>query len=249
LLAATFFHLSHLSPGEQHGADLDSHEVVTDGPEHWGTLDPAFSDCGDGQAQSPIDIVTADVVDQELPDLGSEYAVTPLDIVNNGRTVQVNVAPGSRLSIGEDVYELAQFHAHSPSEHTLDGAHAEMELHLVHANAAGQLAVIGVLLRSGAEHPGLAAIWEDLPREEGASARDSGAQMDGAWLIPANPRFYRYEGSLTTPPCSEGVRWFVLDEQLEVSDEQLAAFREVIPANNRPVQPLHERVVRQRTHR
>lgn len=134
--------------GEHHAAGQGHWGYEGDhGPAHWGALDAGFSACADGMSQSPIDLVTGAAVQEDLPDLTFDYAFTPLDIVNNGHTIQVNVASGQSLMIGADTFGLAQFHFHGPSEHTLDGQHAAMELHLVHEDASGNIAVAGVMIR------------------------------------------------------------------------------------------------------
>lgn len=213
------------------------------GPEHWGTLDPAFFAAKEGVAQSPIDLQTARAFEARLPALQFTSAPVPLEVLNNGHTVQVNCAPGNSLRFGDQSYGLAQFHFHSPSEHTLDGEHAPLEMHMVHKDANGHLAVVGVLIRQGSANGNFDALWQNLPVEEAAAHTVAGASIDPGALLPAERGYFWYDGSLTTPPCSEGVRWFVLQRPLEMSAEQLAKFQQIFNGNNRPVQPLNARLV------
>jgi carbonic anhydrase len=214
------------------------------GPEHWVELSPEFSVCAGGKSQSPIDIAVAATVAEDLHDLVFDYAGTATDIVHNGHTIQVNVGAGHTLEVGPESFQLAQFHFHGPSEHTIDGEHARMEMHLVHESAAGKLAVVGVMMRPGAEHAALAAAWEHMPKVSGGAASLESIEIQVAGLLPEIRHSYQYDGSLTTPPCTEGVRWFVLAEGIEASEAQLAAFEAVTQPNNRPVQPVNGRMVR-----
>jgi len=214
------------------------------GPEHWAEMDPKFSACASGSAQSPIDIVTSDAVAEDLPELVCAYGTAPLAIINNGHAIQVNLPAGDLLQVGPDEYALKQFHFHGPSEHVLDGIHSPMEMHLVHAAADGSLAVVGVMIREGAENAALKAAWGNLPSERGAELEPAGVEVDVAALLPNNLGYYHYSGSLTTPPCSEGVNWFVLRTPIELSKGQIDSFRTIIQANNRPVEPLNGRTVK-----
>lgn len=214
----------------------------TTGPDHWADLSPDYRLAAAGKRQSPIDLT-----DGEAPTSGSlaiDYQSTTLEIVNNGHTVQVNYAPGSTITIGSGTFGLAQFHFHSPSEHTIDGSHLPMEMHLVHANAAGELAVLGVFLKEGRHNPALARIWEHLPTRSGESRSVEDVTLIASDLLPADLSRHVYSGSLTTPPCSEGVSWMVLHTPIEASAAQIQAFRALYHGNNRPTQPLHGRSVR-----
>jgi carbonic anhydrase len=241
------------------------------GPELWGELDPAFSACGAGSSQSPVDIaVTARGGGAALrPD----YHDVPLEIENNGHAIEVPYAlvhaPASALRIGDEVYELLQFHFHAPSEHEVAGELADMEMHLVHQDLSGnQIAVVGVLLVVGPEpNPVVELIFAHAPDEEGVVDLD-GTLVNAKQVLPgfletaANPdapfvltSYWSYSGSLTTPPCTEGVRWFVLKEPLQVSAETVERMHELVrlfphydgyPSNNRPVLPLHDRVITDR---
>ena len=210
------------------------------GPAHWGELSPVWAACGEGTEQSPVDL-PGDVAPSTHPEMEFDYAATPLNIVNNGHTVQVNYAPGSMLTVDGHAWELLQFHFHAGSEHTIDGARSPLEMHLVHRDADGNLGVVGVLFEEGEANAALTDIWANLPAEEGEPADVAGVMADAAALLPAGHASWRYNGSLTTPPCSEGVSWFVMSEKVSISAEQLADFTGIIHDNYRPAQPLEER--------
>jgi carbonic anhydrase len=162
--------------------------------------------------------------------------------LNNGHTVQVNYDTGSYIELNGDRYDLVQFHFHAPSEHSINGRLAEAELHLVHKSAAGNLAVVGILIEAGAENPAFRSTWDNLPAEKG-QVQQLSVEVDATGMLPANQETYRYTGSLTTPPCTEGVKWFVMTEAIKMSDTQLAAFTKIFEGNNRPVQPLNGRTL------
>ena len=214
-----------------------------EGPEHWGELSKDYAACSLGQKQSPINITGA--TREKLPAIDFNYQPSPLKIINNGHTVQANYADGSGIKIGNDVYKLVQFHVHSPSEEQIQGKSYDMVVHLVHKNDAGQLAVVGVLFEKGKENVALAPFVAEIPKQAGPEQTVAGVTVDAARLLPANKSYYTFEGSLTTPPCSEGVRWMVLKSPVQVSAAQLAAIKAVVHHNARPVQPLHGRVVKE----
>jgi carbonic anhydrase len=210
-----------------------------EGPSAWGSLSPEFAACKEGRAQSPIDLANAQMLD--LPDVAFGYTPTALEVVNTGHTVQANVAGAGGIDVDGVHYDLVQFHSHAPSEHTVDGAGADLEVHLVHKSAEGTLAVVGVLMRRGAANTALEPVWANLPPQRGETR--TVASYDPSVLLPADRLTYRYEGSLTTPPCTEGVQWLVLRDGAEISAEQVAAFQALVGPNNRPVQPLGERLL------
>lgn len=210
------------------------------GPEAWGKLSPEFVACSEGQAQTPIDVSKA--VPMGLSDIKFHYQPGKGQVVNNGHTIQVNYAQGSSIEVDGQSYNLAQFHFHTPSEHTVNGKRYDMELHFVHKNEKGQLAVVGVLMDKGANNEALTGLWAALPQEAGAQAELT-EEMALTNLLPANRRVFRYSGSLTTPPCSEGVKWLLMESPIVVSDAQVQAFQQLFPHNSRPVQPLNNRVV------
>lgn len=211
-------------------------------PEHWAELDADFSACA-GRNQSPVDI--RDTVSAELPSIAPSYRAGGLEFVNNGHSVQVNYAPGSHLDIDGIRFELKQFHFHSPSEHHVEGKSFALENHLVHADANNNLLVLALLYEEGAADVALDELVPLLPQEAGASIPIAAA-VDAAALLPADLSYYRLNGSLTTPPCSEGVRWLVLKQPLSASAAQVQAFAAAMNApNNRPVQPAGARLVLQ----
>ncbi len=202
-------------------------------PEHWAELSADYHTCGDGQRQSPIDIDLSKAVADSL---GFDYGPIPIDLVNNGRTIQQAGSEGCTLTLDNRVYELVQFHFHTPSEHTHNGVHYPMEVHLVHRHrATGALAVVGIWIRLGDEQGDLALLGENLPQGTGERIKGSGL-VNPANLLPQDRRFVRYEGSLTTPPCSEGVTWLVMTTPVEVSSRQIETFVERLGNNARPLQ-------------
>ena len=211
------------------------------GPAVWAELDAAFRTCALGREQSPIDLTVG--VRADLTPVDFDYRRTRAAVENTGRTIQVNPAPGAGIVLDGVRYELQQFHFHHRSEHTVDGVETPLEMHLVHRNGSGALAVVGVLFTEGAANAVLAPVWARMPPESGAS-RAAPAPLDLAALLPAGRTTWRYRGSLTTPPCTEGVAWVILTEPLTLSAAQIEAFAALYPNNRRPVQPLGDRVLR-----
>ena len=220
------------------------------GPAHWGTLNVEWSPCGTGQNQSPIDI--HETAKADLPGLSTDFQPASLKIIhnehiadgiNNGHTIQINYTGGDIATVGDEQFQLLQYHFHSPSEHTVNGEHYPMEMHMVHKSDAGHLAVVGVFIAEGAHNAAFDPIWSNLPATKGAETHLENVMVDVDQLLPANTTSYRYDGSLTTPPCSEGVKWIVMTTPIELSAEQIAAFRGIIHGNNRPTQPLNGRQV------
>ena len=210
------------------------------GPEKWGDMEAGFSACKLGKEQSPIDIRNA--TKSALPALDFKYTKSSAEVVNNGHTIQVNLVDGGVLNLDGVPYKLVQFHFHAPSEEKIDGKAYSMVAHLVHKSAEGKLAVVAVLLTVGRANAALDPVFKNLPQTEG-SKKTLGANLNAAELLPAARGYFRYVGSLTTPPCSEGVRWQVLKQPVEVSKAQIAAFRKLYNMNARPVQPLNDRKV------
>jgi len=209
------------------------------GPKEWGGLDPAFSTCKLGKHQSPIDIHGAKAAD--LPAIQFDYKPSELKVIDNGHTIQVNYAPGSTIDVGGSKYELLQFHFHHPSEEKVNGKPHAMVAHLVHKNSDGKLAVVAVLLDKGGKSEVIDAIWKNLPKEKEKEVAVAGVTIDAAKLLPATRGYYAFEGSLTTPPCSEEVRWLVLKTPVKIASTQVAAFGKLYPMNARPTQPLNGR--------
>ena len=213
------------------------------GPTHWGALESDYAACGKGKAQSPIDISSSHTTRQALPELKFDYHTNALHLVNNGHSVQVDIQPGSTLTVGKDHYALVQFHFHHPSEEEIDGKRFDMVAHLVHRDAAGHLAVVAVPLQTGEANSLVTVLWRNLPHGEGHEVVPKGVAINVAGLLPASRGYYTYTGSLTTPPCTEGVRWIVLKTPVTISPHELAIFAHLYPNDARPVQPLNGRVV------
>ncbi|WP_426525284.1 carbonic anhydrase [Bradyrhizobium sp. McL0615] len=210
------------------------------GPDKWGGLDAANQVCSIGHQQSPIDITGA-VTAQQAP-LKISWSKRPGTIVNNGHTVQLNFAEGDRLKVGDRSYELKQCHFHHPSEHRLEGKAFAMEAHFVHAAESGGLAVVGVLIIPGKSHPVFKKIVSTMPQEEGPPVA-ADQTIDPMALLPAKRGYYQYQGSLTTPPCSETVDWLVLMHEIEVAESDIARFAKLYPMNARPVQNRDRRFI------
>jgi len=211
------------------------------GPSHWGELEPDFTACKDGHHQSPIDIRNATKAD--LPPIHFDYKTSPLHIIDNGHTIMVDYAPGSFISVGDKKYELKQFHFHRPSEEKINGKTYEMTLHLVHANQEGKLAVVAVVLGKGQDNRLIHQLWEHIPKDKDKEYRLDSIQIDAADLLPADRGYFTFQGSLTTPPCTEGVTWFVLQHPVSVSADEIAGFSKIYQNNARPTQPVYGRAV------
>ncbi|HHD11293.1 MAG TPA: carbonic anhydrase family protein [Deltaproteobacteria bacterium] len=212
------------------------------GPEHWGELSKEFELCSKGKEQSPVDI--SNPVPEKMKPLKFSYKkAKKLHVVNNGHTIKVSYPAGSIFDAPNGKkYELLQFHFHAPSEHTVGGKAYPMEMHLVHKSKDGKIAVVGVFIKEGAHNKAIEKIWEELPEKEGET-EDVEEALSAAELLPASRSYYHYNGSFTTPPCTEGVNWFVITEPIELSKKQIDKFRSIMDGNARPVQPLNERVI------
>jgi carbonic anhydrase len=206
------------------------------GPEHWGDLAPEFAACKAGQKQSPVDVKTAGAA--SLPDLSMHEAPSKLEVLNNGHTIQYNVDGENTLDVDGTTYKLAQWHMHHESEHTLDGRRFPLEFHLVHKSADGKLAVVGVFYQEGAGGT-LTPLLNALPKNGEKHPLES--MVDPGTLLPSDHSAYRYEGSLTTPPCTEGVTWLVMKTPMNASAAEIASLEAIIAHNARPVQDLHGR--------
>lgn len=215
------------------------------GPAQWAKLDPAYAAC-DGKAQSPVDIRRT--TKAHLPALRFEYRSGPLTIVNNGYTaVRVNYAPGNGnlLVVGDKRYELTQFHFHHPSEEELDGKRFAMIIHLMHRASDGEVVGVAVPVVVGAANATVERLWPYMPRTAGDQHAIPGVAVDPSGLLPSDLGYYTYAGSQTAPPCTEGVRWFVLKTPVTLSAEEIDAFAALYPHDVRPVQPLNGRVVQE----
>jgi len=213
----------------------------SEGPSHWGELSPEFAACKTGHRQSPVNIVGAQSAD--LPPIQFEYKPGALHIINNGHTIEINYGPGSFIKIGDKRYELKQFHFHHPSEETIKGKRFPMEVHLVHSDADGHLAVVSVLLEEGSANPLVETLWGLAPKTASPEKTHDNLQINAADLLPANLSYFTFAGSLTTPPCTEGVSWLVLKTPVTISNRQVATFAGIYPYDERPIQPLYGRTV------
>ncbi len=242
LLLTTLLALAITVPG--HGASTHpswSYSGVK-GPANWGLLAPEFFTCATGKNQSPINIDNSyrAIVDR----LDFHYQPGGKEIVNNGHSIQINFNPGSSLVLGEHAYELKQLHFHTPSEHQIKGKSFPMEAHLVHADAKGKLAVVAILFRDARWSESLLQdLWKRMPMKAGHKVilEDPISPED---LLPSSKRFYLLNGSLTTPPCSEGVTWIVMKQAQDVTSDQVEKLLKAVGnENNRPVQPVNARII------
>lgn len=210
-------------------------------PEHWGELKPEYSTCATGHNQSPINIDKT--VKAKLEKIRNIQKFPGKEILNDGHTVQINFGEGNMLLLDEEPYQMKQVHFHSPSEHTIHGQAFPLEAEFVHANAKGDFTVMSVMFKEGAENKALAKLWEQMPKRK-SKAIALQSPVTPKDLMPTNPSYYRFSGSLTSPPCTEGVKWIILKTPLTASKTQIDAFKSAIKHdNNRPVQPLNGRVV------
>jgi carbonic anhydrase len=213
------------------------------GPSNWGQLDPSYRACSEGRSQSPVDLGGARPA--ALPPMRIAYQPAEVEVENNGHSVEVAYPPGSHVETGGTIYKLEQFHYHAPSEHEASGRSFPMELHFVNESDDGKVLVIGVMVREGEAHPDLAGLVDALPADVGGVEPVPG-ELNAADLLPPNPEpeaEWSYEGSFTTPPCTEGVSWRIFMEPIELSAAQLRAFTRIYRGNNRPLQPLNGRRV------
>jgi len=241
-----------LSPAAAHAQVAHGAEWKTDwgyqgaiGPDHWGALAPEYAAC-DGNAQSPVDIRAPSKA--SLPTLHFDYRSAPLTIGNNGVTIRVNYPPGHSgdfLIVGDTRYQLVQFHFHRPSAEYIDGKPYPMVLHLMHKSSDGKVAGVAVLLKPGAANATVQQLWDHMPVTPGPGQAVAGVAVNPAGLLPPGYGYYRYMGSLTAPPCTEGVTWIVLKSPVEISPAQIAAFARLFPHDVRPPQPLNGRVVQE----
>ncbi len=211
------------------------------GPEHWENLNPEFFLCGNGIAQSPININKT--YKAALSNIEFTYKDTPLKIANNGHTIKVKYKPGSSITIDGESHELLQFHFHTPSEHRVEGETHDMEVHLVHQNEYNELAVVGVFIKKGDHHHAIQTLCNNLPEEIGKEIEVNTIEINAADLLPDDRTYYRYFVSFTTPPCTEGVNWHVLKTPIEMSEVQIKKFETIVGYNSRPVQPVNKRFI------
>jgi len=212
------------------------------GPTHWGMLDPSYRLASTGKHQSPVNIDSRQASVARLPELKFDYRRENISVFNNGHTIQHNESPGSFLYIGQDKFALEQFHMHTPSEHTVDGKHFDMEVHFVHKSMSGEVAVVGVFVRRDRKSTLRTLLLDDLPKASGETVTLDGTRNPSDFL-PRSREYFSYSGSFTTPPCTEKIRWIVMKQPIGVSPEVIDRFAAILHSNNRPVQMLNDRIV------
>ena len=212
-------------------------------PENWGKLSPKFSICAAGRNQSPIDI--KNTVDADLPPINFKYnMLSPADIINDGHTVQVNLWSGGEITLDGEQFTLKQFNFHTPSENTIDGKKFPLEMQLVHLNKKNEIAIVSILFEPGKDDDLLTTLWKNIPLKAGESHKLDAKALKTMEFESKLNSYYRFNGSLTTPPCTEGVRWIVMKNTRHVSQAQVLAFQKALThSNNRPVQAMNARVI------
>ena len=209
-------------------------------PEHWAELDKRFFLCKEGSNQSPINL--NGFIEADLPPIEFNYHLSATVIINNGHTEKVNVKKGSSITLDGTVFHLKQFHFHTPSENHINGKEYPLEAHFVHLSDNGTLAVVAVMFEEGDENEGLEELWKVMPTKEGGHHKVDARHLNA--LLPQNKDYYRFNGSLTTPPCSEGVRWLMMKNSVTLSKAEIKAFETVVHLhNNRPIQPTNARLI------
>jgi carbonic anhydrase len=238
---------AHGAPGGDHGGPSPmGHDVHwayagDTGPDSWGRLKPEFQQCMLGKRQSPIDI--REGIPVQLDPIQFDYRPSGFRVIDNGHTVQVNVEPGNSITVGGRRYDLIQFHFHRPSEERINGRQFEMVAHLVHKDLDGRLAVVAVLMDQGKAHPLVQMVWNNLPLEKNQE-QVAMTNLDMTLLLPELRQYYTYMGSLTTPPCTEGVLWMVMKQPASMSREQVAVFSKLYAMNARPIQSPSGRLIK-----
>ena len=227
-----------------HGGDVHWSYEGENGPQAWGKLKGEFSICATGKRQSPINIEESDTLQGPAEPLQFNYQTSGASVVNNGHTIQVDLSGENSLTVRNSSYKLLQFHFHTPSEERINHQSFAMVAHLVHKNAEGQLAVVAVLLDPGVANTLINKVWTHMPLDSNDRVRMPGGVIDMNELLPKDQRYYQFMGSLTTPPCTEGVLWLVLKQPSTLSPAQIKLFSQLFPNNARPVQPLNGRAVR-----
>ena len=228
---------------DAHKHDAEWGYTGKQGPQFWGTLSPKYHLAKDGKQQSPIDIQTKDTIAENLPPLKFNYRTERISAINNGHSIQHNEQPGSFLHVGDHVYSLEQFHVHAPSEHTIDGKHADMEIHFVHKSSSGKLLVLAVMVYADSKDPVDVPLYKELPKQTGENVVADKASRNPVDFIPKDHSYFRYMGSFTTPPCTEGIRWIMMKTPISITPAVLTEFKGIIGGNNRPVQMLNDRQV------
>ncbi|RAP39022.1 carbonate dehydratase [Candidatus Marinamargulisbacteria bacterium SCGC AAA071-K20] len=210
------------------------------GPETWGRINKSYEQCSIGKTQSPINITNA--TKATLSKINIDYLNRPLRIINNGHTIQVNYS-GGKITVGDETYNVLQFHFHSPGENQINGKLYPMEMHLVHKRTDGALGVLAVMIEKGKANATIQKIWGHLPRKAGSEKIYKNVSINASNLLPKSKRYYRFMGSLTTPPCTEGVNWHVLQTPITLSKKQIKSFESLYKGNNRPIQAQNNRLI------
>jgi carbonic anhydrase len=220
-----------------------SYQRGENGPEHWARLDPAYTTCATGRKQSPIDI--RETVKRKLPALRFAFRNGPVNIINNGYAVRVDYTAGSgdSLTVSGKSYELTQFHFHHPGEEHINGSSYDMVLHLMYQSRAGEIVGVAVPLKRGKANDAIARLWSHMPRMAGKYHVIPDFTIDPAGMLPNLLGYYRYDGSVSAPPCNEPVTWFVLKTPVEMSAEEIGAYATLFPHDVRPIQPMNGRIV------
>ncbi|MEE9352540.1 MAG: carbonic anhydrase family protein [Thiotrichaceae bacterium] len=215
------------------------------GPEHWGELSPEHSTCSSGKNQSPIDIDSKATIDFKQDPIALNYSMLVAEqIRNTGHSIQVDMRSGGSIKLDGMDFELKQFHFHTPSENTVNGKHFPLEAHFVHQNKAGELAVVAMMAVPGKADAALTTLWENMPMKAGEAVRLSAKALKAIESDSKFSNYYRFNGSLTTPPCTEGVRWVIMQTPITVSEEQVKKLQAALHhPNNRPVQKLNARQI------
>lgn len=230
------------SPGASHQPrDILWSYEGENGPTKWSEVDSKFRACNNGKRQSPINIETRDVEKAGLKPILFSYQAGPAEIVNTGHTIQVNLPDSGSARFDNLEHKLVQFHFHTPSEEKIDGMAQHMVAHLVHRAGDTRFAVVAVMFKLGKENKALKPVFDNLPQRQGL--RTEIKDLNPADFLPADPTYFSYTGSLTTPPCTEEVKWHVMKTPMEISYRQLASFKALYKMNARPVQPLNGRRV------
>jgi carbonic anhydrase len=236
---------AHTNPGNAHSGEAHWAYEGETGPQAWGNLKPEFNVCAIGKRQSPINIEDGNTLQGPAEPVQFAYAPSNATVVNNGHTIQVDVQGENSITVRGSTYRLLQFHFHTPSEEQLNFKRFPMVAHLVHKNNEGQLAVVAVLLDEGLANPLIDKVWTYMPLDNGDRVRMPAGLLNLTELLPTDQRYYQFMGSLTTPPCSEGVLWMVLKQPVTLSKAQFRLFTQLYPNNARPVQPVNGRAVRE----
>ena len=247
--AATFgghaAHAAHTPVGSAPKGKLPWGYEGANGPANWANVQPGFGTCATGERQSPVHIQSTDTLQGPAEALQFDYLPSGGSVVNNGQTIQVDLDGSNTLTVRGTAYRLVEFHFHHPAEEKVNGKGFAMVAHLVHQSAQGQLATLAVLIEPGEANALIDKVWTHMPLEVKDRVALPADLLDMKQLLPTDQRYYQYLGSLTTPPCTEGVLWIVMKQPMTVSPEQLRLFAQLFPMNARPTQPLHGRVVRE----